>query len=121
MVNVSSLGIKEFDSAPHLNSLGYTTSGESDDWMLGRHGIISMSPEVGNEEDGFWPQSPGSVQRANENTFWQIIEVVMKSGRNRSRKHAVSISLLIGPQLSARLTYHKISSNESLVIQLINL
>ncbi len=36
-------------------TVGYTTNGDSDDWMYGEHGIYSMTPEVGDPDDGFYP------------------------------------------------------------------
>lgn len=47
--------------------------------MLGHHGIISMSPEVGAELFGFWPPQQ-ALRHIYEQTFWNIMEVVMKSG-----------------------------------------
>jgi len=40
---------------PAIRTVHYTAIGESDDWMYGAKGIISMSPEVGPENAGFWP------------------------------------------------------------------
>merc|ERR1712159_432978 len=40
-----------------IQTVGYTASGESDDWLYAEHHIISMSPEVGPEKDQFWPPS----------------------------------------------------------------
>jgi carboxypeptidase T len=45
-------------------TLGYTTNGESDDWMYGETGlkprIFALTQEVGGEDDGFWP-SPSRI------------------------------------------------------------
>jgi carboxypeptidase T len=42
-----------------LETVGYSTNGSSDDWMYGEVNtkplIFAMTPEVGNEFDGFWP------------------------------------------------------------------
>jgi hypothetical protein len=38
-------------------TVGYTTNGDSDDWMYGDQGIFAMTPEVGDPEDGFYPLS----------------------------------------------------------------
>ncbi|KAF4669597.1 choline dehydrogenase 7 [Perkinsus chesapeaki] len=46
--------------------LGYTATGESDDWFYGVHGIMSMSPEIGSESGGFYSppkEIPGIVHR----------------------------------------------------------
>lgn len=43
-----------------IQTVGYTTNGDSDDWMYGEQGtkdkMFSMTPEVGNQGDGFWPE-----------------------------------------------------------------
>ncbi|HJW29563.1 MAG TPA: T9SS type A sorting domain-containing protein, partial [Saprospiraceae bacterium] len=38
-----------------LETVGYVTNGDSDDWMYGDQGIFSMTPEIGDPEDGFYP------------------------------------------------------------------
>ncbi|RQO31023.1 hypothetical protein DBR32_09965 [Taibaiella sp. KBW10] len=42
-------------------TVGYVVNGDSDDWMYGEQTskpkIFSMTPEAGNESDGFWPMS----------------------------------------------------------------
>lgn len=42
-----------------LETLGYRTNGDSDDWMYGdtltKPVIFAMTPEVGGDDDGFWP------------------------------------------------------------------
>ncbi|MEO6130701.1 MAG: M14 family metallopeptidase, partial [Saprospiraceae bacterium] len=38
-----------------LETVGYVSNGDSDDWMYGEMGTYSMTPEVGNEDDGFFP------------------------------------------------------------------
>lgn len=44
----------------HGNSqetVGYPTNGSSDDWMYAEHGIFAMTPELGDDEHGFWPDA----------------------------------------------------------------
>jgi hypothetical protein len=40
-------------------TIGYATNGDSDDWMYGETSakprIFAMTPEVGSNDDGFWP------------------------------------------------------------------
>ena len=36
-------------------TVGYSTNGDSDDWMYGVHGTYAMTPEVGDPDDGFYP------------------------------------------------------------------
>lgn len=50
----SSLSIGSFNSAPNLPSLGYPADGEADDWLLHEHHVLSMSPEIGWDQGGFW-------------------------------------------------------------------
>lgn len=38
-----------------LETVGYNTNGDSDDWMYGSKGIFSMTPEIGGEGDAFYP------------------------------------------------------------------
>lgn len=38
-----------------METVGYVTNGDSDDWMYGEHGIYSFTPEVGDPDDGFYP------------------------------------------------------------------
>ncbi|MCX6310879.1 MAG: M14 family zinc carboxypeptidase [Bacteroidetes bacterium] len=44
-----------------MQTVGYTTNGDSDDWMYGdsvsKPKIIAMTPEAGDDADGFWPAS----------------------------------------------------------------
>lgn len=44
-----------------LETVSYYTNGDSDDWMYGEQGekdpIFSLTPEVGLEEHGFWPDA----------------------------------------------------------------
>jgi carboxypeptidase T len=41
-------------------TVGYVTNGDSDDWMYGEQGtkpkIFAMTPEAGDQQDGFWPE-----------------------------------------------------------------
>jgi hypothetical protein len=38
-----------------LETVGYMTNGDSDDWMYAAHGTLAMTPEVGDPDDGFYP------------------------------------------------------------------
>jgi murein tripeptide amidase MpaA len=52
-------------------TVGYVTNGDSDDWMYGdttqRGKIFSMTPEIGNDGDGFWPSTSRILPLAQEN------------------------------------------------------
>jgi len=64
---------------PAIQTVGYTTSGEMDDWMYGARGIISMSPEVGPESGGFWPPRD-EIMGINRRNFVRMLYVVHKAG-----------------------------------------
>jgi len=64
---------------PAILTVGYTTSGEADDWMYGVRGIISMSPEVGPEGGNFWPPS-STISGINTRNFARTLYVVHKAG-----------------------------------------
>ena len=54
-------------------TVGYITNGDSDDWMYGeqttKDKIIAMTPEVGNDNDGFWPDQNRIFPIAQENVY----------------------------------------------------
>jgi hypothetical protein len=49
----------EFGYGNDIETVGYTTNGDSDSWMYGekttKPKIIAMTPETGSPDDGFWP------------------------------------------------------------------
>lgn len=49
----------EFGYGNSMQTVGYTTNGDSDSWMYGEKAtkpkIIAMTPETGSPDDGFWP------------------------------------------------------------------
>ncbi|MCS6989720.1 MAG: M14 family zinc carboxypeptidase [Chloroherpetonaceae bacterium] len=56
-----------------LQTVGYATRGNSDDWMYGEQDekpkIFAMTPEVGSASDGFWPQPSRIIPLCDENLF----------------------------------------------------
>jgi len=61
------------------NTVHYLAYGEADDWMYKKKHIISLSPEVGSAENGFWPKpdiTPGIWLRG----FPRAKYVVYKAG-----------------------------------------
>lgn len=44
-----------FISGLTLETVGYLSNGEADDWMFDEHGTYAMTAEVGREEDWFYP------------------------------------------------------------------
>eukprot|EP01056_Protomagalhaensia_sp_Gyna25_P000572 Protomagalhaensia_sp_Gyna_25__571@NODE_126_length_5040_cov_41_993801_g99_i0_p1_GENE_NODE_126_length_5040_cov_41_993801_g99_i0NODE_126_length_5040_cov_41_993801_g99_i0_p1_ORF_typecomplete_len610_score107_88Peptidase_M14/PF00246_24/1_3e42AstE_AspA/PF04952_14/0_05_NODE_126_length_5040_cov_41_993801_g99_i06012430 len=75
----ASLNITHFNSAPHLEALGYKTSGEADDYLYDKLGILSMSPEVGPEEGGFYPNS-NLIRLINTANLEITLRVISKAG-----------------------------------------
>jgi len=59
--------------------LGYTTSGEADDWMYGKHHIFSMTPEVGPEASGFIPKAH-EIAGIDTRNFVRTTHIVLKGG-----------------------------------------
>ena len=60
-------------------TVGYGVNGDSDDWMYGAEGIITYTPEVGANSDGFWPSSNRIVPLAEENVHPNIV-IAMYAG-----------------------------------------
>lgn len=58
--------------------LNYLTNGSSDDWMYGEQGekpkIISMTPETGQADEGFWPPSWRIVPICQENMDQNLLQ-----------------------------------------------
>ncbi len=48
-------------------TVNYNANGESDDWMYGEKHIFAMTPEVGGDGDGFWPDANRIVPLCKEN------------------------------------------------------
>ncbi|MBN8706209.1 MAG: T9SS type A sorting domain-containing protein [Bacteroidetes bacterium] len=51
--------LNQFTIGTGDQALGYKTNGDADDWMYGEQTskpkIIAMTPEIGTNDDGFWP------------------------------------------------------------------
>eukprot|EP01071_Lankesteria_metandrocarpae_P002935 Lankesteria_metandrocarpae@DN2647_c0_g1_i2.p1 len=73
----SILNVKQFERAPRVESLLYTTTGEADDWFLSELNVLSLSPEVGWEKDGFWPPKSAILPICRRN-FERIIDIAIK-------------------------------------------
>lgn len=66
-----------------METVGYNTRGNSDDWMYGvidtKPKIYTMTPEVGSLSDGFWPNSMRIIPLAKENV-WMNQFIALVSG-----------------------------------------
>jgi hypothetical protein len=60
-------------------TVGYVTNGDSDDWMYGeqdtKNKILSMTPEVGTQGDGFWASPDRIIPQCKENV-WQNLHLL---------------------------------------------
>ncbi|OGU39388.1 MAG: hypothetical protein A2X61_09200 [Ignavibacteria bacterium GWB2_35_12] len=56
-----------------IQTVGYEVSGDSDDWMYlaisEKPKIFAMTPEVGNDKDGFWPLINRYIPIAQDNLY----------------------------------------------------
>lgn len=65
-------------------TVGYNTNGDSDDWCYGEQTskpkILSMTPEVGSSNDGFWPAQERIIPICEDN-LWQNIYAAQLIGK----------------------------------------
>lgn len=73
------LNVTKFGSAPELTALSYLTTGEADDYLLEELGILSLSPEVGPEDGGFYPPAR-AVQEMNVVNTPRVLRLLLKAG-----------------------------------------
>lgn len=59
------------------NTTIYPTNGGSDDWMYGeqsvKNKILAYTPEIGNQNDGFWPSPDRIIPLCQENMLQSIL------------------------------------------------
>ena len=114
---------------PAHQVLGYTTTGESDDWLYAKRGILSMSPEIGPEQSGFYPPQEIAKKLVSDNLsrIFSIAElisnklsasIIEKDGlryaaiSNRSKRDSQELFLGIEGECS----WNKIDLNESMAL-----
>lgn len=70
-------------------TVGYTTNGDSDDWCYGEQTtkpkILTLTPEVGSDGDGFWPAQERIIPICEEN-IWQNIYTAQLVGKYADAK-----------------------------------
>ncbi|MGB3947186.1 MAG: M14 family zinc carboxypeptidase [Bacteroidia bacterium] len=70
-------------------TVGYNTNGDSDDWCYGEQNtkpkILSMTPEVGSSNDGFWPTQERIIPICEDN-LWQNIYAAQLIGKYADAK-----------------------------------
>ncbi len=65
--------VRENNYNNYQSSLLYEAAGDSDDWMYGdttnKPKIFALTPEVGSEDDGFWPAANDILGICRENVY----------------------------------------------------
>ncbi len=73
-------------------TVGYIVNGSSDDWMYGEQTskpkIFAMTPEVGDQNDGFWPD-PSRIQFLSESNVFANLTLAKLAGRYGTLSHNV--------------------------------
>lgn len=71
-------------------TVGYIVNGSSDDWMYGEQTskpkIFAMTPEVGDQNDGFWPD-PSRILFLSESNVYANLNMKNSAGRYGSITH----------------------------------
>lgn len=70
-----------YSAGRDLETVGYTTRGNSDDWAYHAHDALAFTPEVGAITDGFWPSPLRIIPHAQENLHMNY-QAVWSSGSN---------------------------------------
>ena len=60
-------------------SVGYPVNGEADDWSYGTMGAVSLTMEVGNSHDSFWPTASRIAPIAEE-SVWPATYLALAAG-----------------------------------------
>jgi carboxypeptidase T len=71
--NLTDFLVAENNYDNYQSSLLYEAAGDSDDWAYGddsnKPKVFSMTPEIGGEDDGFWPAEANILGICRENVF----------------------------------------------------
>jgi len=70
-----------YSAGRDLETVGYTTRGNSDDWAYHAHNALAFTPEVGEITDGFWPSPLRIIPHAQENLHMNY-QALWSSGSN---------------------------------------
>jgi hypothetical protein len=70
-----------YSAGRDLETVGYTTRGNSDDWAYYAHDALAFTPEVGAITDGFWPSPLRIIPHAQENLHMNY-QALWSSGSN---------------------------------------
>ena len=89
-----------YSAGRDLETVGYTTRGNSDDWAYHEHDALAFTPEVGAITDGFWPSPLRIIPHAQENLHMNY-QALWSSGSNLCIRLAeVKIDTLQNPNPS---------------------
>ncbi|NBO70896.1 hypothetical protein EBV26_10490 [bacterium] len=70
-----------YSAGRDLETVGYTTRGNSDDWAYNEYKALAFTPEVGAITDGFWPSPTRIIPHAKENLHMNY-QALWSSGSN---------------------------------------
>ncbi|EEA07119.1 zinc carboxypeptidase family protein [Cryptosporidium muris RN66] len=79
-----------FSSAPNNPYIMYEASGEADDYLLGIENVISLSPEIGPEEFGFYPPLNQIIPIA-QRYYPQLFAVAFKASTEYSLNSSLKL------------------------------
>ena len=85
-------------------SVGYTTNGEADDWGWGDEHAVSLTIEVGNSRDGFWPQ-PGRILPIAQESVWPAKYLAWAAGPMLQLDTVNTVPVGDGPAADVTLTF----------------
>lgn len=76
-----------YSAGRDLETVGYTTRGNSDDWAYHELKALAFTPEVGAITDGFWPSPTRILPHARENLHMNY-QALWSSGSNLCIRYA---------------------------------
>ena len=91
-------------------SVGYHANGEADDWGFGERGLLSLSLEVGNARDGFWP-SPSRIGALAAQSLWPAQLLAHRAGPVL-QLHSLALSDAMSGGASLQLSVHNAGLGE---------
>jgi len=114
---IKAMGFLKTGSAEE--TIAYVANGEASDWMLGKHGIISFSPELGNDKqdtDIFFPPK----DKIPEIVDFEFPVIKAFFGRHRPIISRISIKVepISGQMTVTNSTYNNPSESESKILNL---
>ncbi len=87
-----------------METVNYSVNGDSDSWLYNVLGTFAMTPEIGNNDDGFWPPADRLFPLVEENLYPNIFTAWAVGSRFRSEAEFSSEIFL--PGLTYTITPH---------------